>query len=70
MNSFKVEWSSIEISGKGAFVFKEKLKVLKGRLKWWYKEISGWLDLKVDLRVSDLNELDRILVESDGTICK
>lgn len=44
--------------------------MLKGRLKRWYKEISGSLDLKVDLCVSDLNELDRILVESDGTICK
>lgn len=39
-------WSSISIQVSGAFVFKEKLKILKQKLKTWNKEHVGDLEMR------------------------
>lgn len=38
--------------------FKRKIKGTGNRLKWWNKEVFGWLDLKVDEEVKDLHDMD------------
>ncbi|KAI5407397.1 hypothetical protein KIW84_053594 [Lathyrus oleraceus] len=51
-----------------------KLKAIQslgeGGLKWWNREIFGWLDLKVDSRVSDLSDLDGVLHDYVDISCK
>lgn len=54
----KEEWDVVSVIGQGDFILKENLKALKRKLKWWNKKVFGWLDLKVEKVVSDLNSLD------------
>lgn len=42
---------------------KEKLKKLRERLRWWNKEVYGWIDLQFQENVKELNELDKDLSE-------
>ncbi|XP_057432355.1 uncharacterized protein LOC130725120 [Lotus japonicus] len=51
-------WSNLSIKGWGAFVFKEKLKLLKHELKQWNKEKVGDLDRKCKELVKSINVLD------------
>lgn len=44
---------------------KEKLKMLRDKLKIWDKEVFGWLDLDINNNVAELNELDRVAYEGD-----
>lgn len=37
----KEEWNSMSVKGQGDYILKEKLKALKGRLKWWNKYVFG-----------------------------
>lgn len=39
---------------------KGKVKGIKNRTRWWNKEVYGWLDMKVDDEVNEVNELDMI----------
>ncbi|XP_058754054.1 uncharacterized protein LOC131627226 [Vicia villosa] len=48
----------MDIRGKHGFILKEKLRILKVKLKTWNREVFGVLDLKVDKAVSTLNDLD------------
>lgn len=34
---------------------KENLKLLRERLGWWNNEVFGWIDLKVDEAISEMN---------------
>lgn len=52
------EWNKIQIDGRKTFVIKEKLKILRERLKWWNKEVFGWIDLNIENIVDDMNALD------------
>lgn len=52
-------WRSIQVSGWEAFVIKEKLKDLKGKLKAWNKDIFGDLNTKRKAIVKELNNLDK-----------
>lgn len=47
-------------------MIKEKLKFLKERLKWWSKEVFGWLDLNIENIVEDLNALESGLSQGSG----
>src|SRR4051812_17809670 len=51
LNFVHEEWSKMIVKGRGDFVLFEKLKGLKERLKWWNREIFGWVDLKVSEEV-------------------
>lgn len=42
-------------------MFKEKLRIIKGRLKWWTKVIFGKFKLEVDEGVRGINEGDDLL---------
>ncbi|XP_019429814.1 PREDICTED: uncharacterized protein LOC109337317, partial [Lupinus angustifolius] len=59
MNSVGIdEWKSLEVSGRGSFVLKEKLKRLKGSLKIWNKEHFGVLDKNIADKVTLINSID------------
>ncbi|XP_058783292.1 uncharacterized protein LOC131657968 [Vicia villosa] len=52
------KWREIKVEGRGDFVLKEKLCVLKDCLKWWNTAIFGKFDLDVENNVHGLNEGD------------
>ncbi|CAJ2637710.1 unnamed protein product [Trifolium pratense] len=61
----KEKWDNMDIRGRKAFVIKEKLKKLKEYLKEWNREVFGFLDLKIDNTVKELNEVEELL--ANGT---
>ncbi|XP_019434024.1 PREDICTED: uncharacterized protein LOC109340748 [Lupinus angustifolius] len=52
------EWNKLDFSGRGSFVFKEKLKKLKVVLKCWNKEKFGMLDRQIEDKVVAINLID------------
>lgn len=54
-------WKSFDVSGNCAYVLKEKFKLLKQILKWWNKEVFGWIDMKIYNIVKDLHELNSLV---------
>lgn len=54
------KWRNLQVSGCKAFVVKEKLKLVKGKFKVWNKEVFGWLDLKIENIVSEMNDMDLV----------
>ncbi|XP_058783622.1 uncharacterized protein LOC131658332 [Vicia villosa] len=52
-------WDKVE--GRGDFVLKEKLHLLKERLKWWNKVVFGIIDLEVEEGVKDIIFGDKLL---------
>ncbi|GAU16309.1 hypothetical protein TSUD_299410 [Trifolium subterraneum] len=60
-------WKSFNVQGKKAFVLKEKLKLLKDRLKIWNKEVFRILDLNIEKSVKEINDIEGLLEEGgDG----
>ncbi|XP_058786237.1 uncharacterized protein LOC131660890 [Vicia villosa] len=55
------EWKSFKVEGRRDFVLKQKLFFLKGRLKWWNKEVFGRIDLEIQEEVSAINGGDDLL---------
>ena len=51
-------WNSVQVVGWGAYVLKEKIKRLKGRLKIWNKEEYGDTFKKVQQLEVELNKLE------------
>lgn len=66
INFAKTKWQKCAINGIGDFILSENLKSLKSSLRIWNKEMFGWIDLKVDGCVEDLNALDKLLVDNMG----
>lgn len=62
------EWQKIEVGGRGDFRLCEKLKMLKVGLRWWKRLVFGWVDLRVEELVGDLNDLDSLLVNIHGIL--
>ncbi|CAL0314041.1 unnamed protein product [Lupinus luteus] len=52
------EWESLRVVGRSSFVFKEKLKILKGSLKRWNRDHFGVLDRKISDQVDIINLID------------
>ncbi|XP_058766319.1 uncharacterized protein LOC131639895 [Vicia villosa] len=50
------EWNLMEVRGRGDFVLKEKIRLIKDRLRWWSKMVFSKYDLEVDEGVRDMNE--------------
>lgn len=53
-------WNSMNILGSSGFILKEKLKCMKGLLKFWNWETFGILDLELDIIVDFLKNLDSL----------
>lgn len=51
-------WSKLDVQGRGLFVLKEKLKILKGNLKRWNSEIFGDVNTKKKETVDRINALE------------
>lgn len=47
----------LNVEGRGDYVLYEKVKRLKVSLKVWNREVFGWIDLRVNNMVKELNEL-------------
>ncbi|XP_058725657.1 uncharacterized protein LOC131596949 [Vicia villosa] len=60
------EWLSIKVYGRGDFVLKEKLRILKEKLRWWNANIFGKFDLEVEENVRILNDGDEEVGEDDN----
>lgn len=56
-------WHFFQVQGWKCHVLKEKLKMLKERLRWWNKEVFGVIDLKIDKTVEEIHLLDNIVAE-------
>ncbi|XP_058786822.1 uncharacterized protein LOC131661328 [Vicia villosa] len=61
----KKEWISIKVEGRGDFILKEKLRILKDKLRWWNINVFGRFDLAVEENVRILNEGDVDMGEDD-----
>ncbi|XP_058768728.1 uncharacterized protein LOC131642504 [Vicia villosa] len=64
------EWNNLEVGGRGDFVLKEKLKLLKAKLKWWNVEVFGSYDMRVEEDVRNINIYDEILESRDEEVIK
>lgn len=51
-------WGNFHVQGWKTHVFKEKLKLLKGELRKWNKEVFGDADLSIEKIVEEMNILD------------
>jgi hypothetical protein len=58
-------WKGFVVSGKKAFVLKEKFRLLKEHLKLWNKEVFGFLDLNIEKTVKELNDFEGLLGGDD-----
>ncbi|XP_058780621.1 uncharacterized protein LOC131654295 [Vicia villosa] len=59
------EWRKLRVEGRGDFILKEKLRMLKEKLRWWNREVFGRIDMVIEEGKKGLNETDRLL-----TACK
>ncbi|XP_058785957.1 uncharacterized protein LOC131660684 [Vicia villosa] len=59
------EWKSLHIEGRGDFILKEKLRLLKDKLRRWNEEVFGRIDLEVEQGVRELNLADLTLEGED-----
>ncbi|XP_058752758.1 uncharacterized protein LOC131625938 [Vicia villosa] len=55
------EWKSLVVGGRGDFILKEKLRLLKDKLRRWNKEVFGKIELDMEDGVRDLNIADERL---------
>lgn len=63
------EWRNLKVEGRGDFILKEKLRLLKEKLRWWNKEVFGKVDLEVEEGVRDLNAADYSLERDRDISC-
>lgn len=54
-----------KVEGRGDFVLKEKLRLLKLSLKRWSVEVFGWIDLKMNKTLKVMNDLNYQVSNSD-----
>lgn len=46
---------SFNVNGSKAFILQEKLERLREMLIWWNNEVFGWVDLRLEKYLKDLN---------------
>ncbi|XP_058742003.1 uncharacterized protein LOC131614437 [Vicia villosa] len=61
----KKEWIAFNVEGRGDIILKEKLRMLKDKLRWWNFNVFGMYDLAVEENVRILNEGDVDMEEDD-----
>jgi len=52
-------WKGFQVNGRGTYVLKEKLKLLKEVIKKWNTENFGHIDNKISGAIKEINELDK-----------
>lgn len=52
------ERNELKIFGRGDFVLKENLRILKSRIKWWNTNAFGKVDLEMEEGVLEINLID------------
>ncbi|XP_058750108.1 uncharacterized protein LOC131623108 [Vicia villosa] len=62
------EWLSLKVEGRGDFVLKEKLKLLKDKLKRWNREVFGKINLDIEEDVNDINLADERLASTSFSL--
>ncbi|XP_058741681.1 uncharacterized protein LOC131614072 [Vicia villosa] len=62
------ESAAIQVSGRGDFVLKEKLRLLKPRLRWWNTNVFGSFDLDIDNEVKNINKVDDLNNVREGDL--
>ncbi|XP_058733128.1 uncharacterized protein LOC131604722 [Vicia villosa] len=62
------EWRKIVVKGRRDYCLVEKLKTLKSRISWWNKTVYGWIDLKIDKDVKEMNFLDNLFAHFVGNV--
>ncbi|XP_058759859.1 uncharacterized protein LOC131633157 [Vicia villosa] len=55
------EWKNLVVHGRGDFILKEKLRLIKDKIKMWNKDVFGKIDLEIDEGVHDINTVDERL---------
>jgi exonuclease III len=58
-------WNSFQVSGWKGHVIKEKLKLLKGVIRTWNKEVYGNVDHKIEMVMEDIEVLE-LKCENEG----
>ncbi|XP_058783382.1 uncharacterized protein LOC131658063 [Vicia villosa] len=59
------EWKSLKVEGRGDYVLKEKLRLLKDKLRSWNKDVFGRIELEMEDRACKLNLADDKLASDD-----
>ncbi|XP_058733771.1 uncharacterized protein LOC131605433 [Vicia villosa] len=59
-------WGSLEVSSRGDFVLKEKLRLLKEILRTWNRGVSGKVDLEIEEGILNVNKEDILLESCSG----
>ncbi|XP_058741986.1 uncharacterized protein LOC131614421 [Vicia villosa] len=55
------EWKHLVVHGRGDFILKEKLRLLKDKIKIWNKDVFGKSDLEIEEGVRSINTVDERL---------
>lgn len=50
---------------RGDFVLKEKLRLLKSKLKWWNVNVFGNIDMESEDGVNEINALDNLPTDDE-----
>jgi exonuclease III len=58
-------WNSFQVSGSKGYVLKEKLKLLKGTIRQWNKDVYGKVDHKIEMITEEIETLE-LKCEFDG----
>lgn len=61
-------WNSISIKGNPRIIMKEKIFLLKNKLRAWNKEVFGVVDVEVNITISSLNYLDALVETMKGVL--
>ncbi|XP_058759231.1 uncharacterized protein LOC131632499 [Vicia villosa] len=67
-NFVELEWKKMSVKGRGDYCLVEKLKVLKGYIAKWNKDVFGWIDLKIDNAGKEMNFLDNQFAHFAGNV--
>lgn len=59
------DWKRIMMYVKQAYILKENIKLLRGSLRKWNKDVFGWLDLKIEYVAKEFNRLDETLINNE-----
>lgn len=63
-------WKPSNVKGKKLFVLKEKLNLLKTRMRNWNSVVFGKLDLEVDEAVKGFSVLDQLVGNNNSTFSR
>ncbi|XP_058757308.1 uncharacterized protein LOC131630545 [Vicia villosa] len=62
------EWKELEVHGRGDFVLKEKLRLLKSKLRWWNTNVFGKIDMELEEGVKEINVIDNLPLDVEKEV--